>query len=316
MRAVARIARIASTFRHKKNKFENRQGASLMGSLDCTPGVRVIVVANEKGGSGKSTVAIHVAIALMRSGLRVATVDLDARQRTFTHYIDNRLAWCRQRARELPTPTHVCFDEEAEAAGGEGGASAALLRTLGSLGESHGCIVIDTPGHNSELGQFAHGLADTLITPLNDSFVDLDTLGSVDPENFRIAGVSHYALIVEEARRARREAGKPNTDWIVLRNRLSNLNSRNKRFVGEALDELSQQLGFRCAEGLAERVIFREFYPRGLTALDELDESTLGTRPTLSHASAQLEVQGLLAALLGSALPTDAADAPAEVQAA
>lgn len=281
------------------------------------PGVRVIVVANEKGGSGKSTVAIHVAIALMRAGLSVATIDLDARQRTFTHYIDNRLAWCRQRGCELSTPTHVCFDEESELAE-EGGAAEALLRTIASLSERHGCIVIDTPGHNSELGRLAHGLADTLITPLNDSFVDLDTLGSVDPESFRVAGISHYAVIVEEARRARREAGKPDTDWIVLRNRLSNLNSRNKRFVGDALDELAQQLGFRCAEGLAERVIFREFYPRGLTALDDLHEGTLGTRPTLSHASAQLEVQGLLATVLGLAAPAESAEAEEfdEVQAA
>jgi chromosome partitioning protein len=277
---------------------------------DCAPGVRVIVVANEKGGSGKSTVAIHVAIALMRAGLSVASIDLDSRQRTFTHYIDNRLAWCRQRGCELPTPTHICFDE-AEL-DGEGGAAETLLRTIASLSESHGCIVIDTPGHNSDIGRIAHGLADTLITPLNDSFVDLDTLGSVDPESFRVAGISHYALIVEEARRARRDAGSPDIDWVVLRNRLSNLNSRNKRFVGEALDELAQQLGFRCVEGLAERVIFREFYPRGLTAIDDLNEGTLGTRPTLSHASAQLEVQGLLAALLGLAVPAESAEEAGE----
>ena len=280
-------------------------------NLDSVRSVRVIVVANEKGGSGKSTVAIHVAIALMRAGLSVATIDLDARQRTFTHYVDNRLSWCRQKGRDLPTPTHVCFDEEAELAG-EGSPAEALLRTIVSLSENHGCIIIDTPGHNSELGRIAHGLADTLITPLNDSFVDLDTLGSVDPENFRLMGISHYAQLVEEARRARRDLGNPDLDWIVLRNRLSNLNSRNKKFVGEALDELAQQLGFRCIEGLAERVIFREFYPRGLTALDDLDEGTLGTRPTLSHVSAQLEVQGLLATLLGLPVPAESAEGAGE----
>jgi chromosome partitioning protein len=110
----------------------------------------------------------------------------------------------------------------------------------------------------------------------------------------------------------RREAGSPDIDWVVLRNRLSNLNSRNKRFVGEALDELAQRLGFRCVEGLAERVIFREFYPRGLTAIDDLNEGTLGTRPTLSHASAQLEVQGLLAVLLGLPLPAESAEETGE----
>ena len=146
-------------------------------------------------------------------------------------------------------------------------------------------------------------MADTLITPLNDSFVDLDVLGSVDPETFGISGISHYARIVADARQERQAAGLPDTDWIVLRNRLSMLTSRNKRFVGDALQDLSQKLGFRCTEGLAERVIFREYFPRGLTAVDDLDESTLGTRPTLSNVTAQLEVQGLLAALL---------DAPAD----
>ncbi len=262
------------------------------------PGVRVIVVANEKGGSGKSTVAIHLAIALLRSGQSVATVDLDASQRSFTHYIDNRLAWSRQRGLALPTPAHLCFDEESEDAEA-GTGPARLLTAVATLAETHNCIVIDTPGHNSEMARLALSLADTLVTPLNDSFVDLDSLASVDPETFRISDISQYARIVEEARVERQRKGSPDTDWIVLRNRLSNLNSRNKRAVGEALQELSQRLGFRCVEGLAERLIFREFYPRGLTAADALDAETLGTRPTMSHVTAQLEVQGLIAALLG-----------------
>ena len=272
------------------------------------PGVRVIVVANEKGGSGKSTVAIHLAIALLRSGQSVATIDLDATQRSFTHYIDNRLAWSRQRGLDLPTPTHVCLEETERSPG------AAFLSTLGTLAEQHNTIVIDTPGHDSEVARLALTLADSLLTPLNDSFVDLDSLGSVDPETFRISAVSHYARVVEDARALRRQQGKPDTDWIVLRNRLSILNSRNKRFVGDALHELSLRLGFRCLEGLAERVIFREFYPRGVTAADALDERTLGTRPSMSHVTAQLEVQGLLAALLGP--PVESAEVFAAVDAA
>ena len=106
--------------------------------VSCAPSVRVIVVANEKGGSGKSTVAIHIAIALLRSGLNVATVDLDTRQRSFTHYIDNRLAWGRQRGKPLPTPTHVCFDEENEFSTGETEAAGrtAFLSTVRELAES------------------------------------------------------------------------------------------------------------------------------------------------------------------------------------
>lgn len=275
------------------------------------PCVRVIVVANEKGGSGKSTVAIHLAIALMKSGQTVATIDLDCRQRSFTHYIDNRLAWSRQRGKELPAPTHVCFDEESEfsTAENEAAGGAAFISALESLASNHSYIIIDTPGHNHYLARLAHSMADTLITPLNDSFVDLDVLGSVDPETFSVTEASHYGRIVEDARRERQSEGKSDIDWIVLRNRLSTLSSRNKRYVGDALRDLSQILGFRCVEGFAERVIFREFYPRGLTAVDDLDETTLGARPTMSHVTAQLEVQGLLAALLGApAQSTDAMD--------
>jgi chromosome partitioning protein len=270
-------------------------------NVSCAPCVRVIVVANEKGGSGKSTVAIHIAVALLRTGATVATVDLDTRQRSFTHYVDNRLAWARQRGQELPAPTHVCFDEEAEFSSAEDEAAGreAFLKTIESLAENHSFIVIDTPCQNTYLTRLAHAAADTLITPLNDSFVDLDVLGSVDPETFAVAGISHYAHIVEDARRERQQAGKPDIDWIVLRNRLSSTPTRNKRYVGDALRDLSQRLGFRSIEGLAERVIFREFYPRGLTAADELNVTTLGTRPTMSHATAQLEVQHLIAALLG-----------------
>ena len=266
------------------------------------PGVRVIVVANEKGGSGKSTVAIHLAIALLRSGQSVATIDLDTTQRSFTHYIDNRLAWSRQRGLDLPTPTHVCFNEDDEFAALDGAAAhcAAFAKTIGRLADTHACIVVDTPGHDSAVTRLALTFADTLLTPLNDSFVDLDLLGSVDPDTFRVSGISRYARLVEEARSIRSSKGSPATDWIVLRNRLSMLNSRNKRLVDSALHELSQRLGFRYVEGLAERVIFRDFYPRGLTAADALDESTLGTRPTLSHATAQPEVQALFGTLLGA----------------
>jgi chromosome partitioning protein len=151
-------------------------------------------------------------------------------------------------------------------------------------------------------------LADTLITPLNDSFVDFDVLGTVDPETFALTGTSHYSQMVEEARRQRQLLDDVTQDWIVLRNRLSMLGSRNKRFVGEALHELSQRLNFRCIEGLGERVIFREFYPRGLTAVDDLDEITLGTRPTMSHVTARIEMETLLSTMrLGDLVGSGAA---------
>jgi chromosome partitioning protein len=261
----------------------------------------VIVVANEKGGSGKSTVAMHVAVALLKRGHRVATIDLDSRQKTFTHYIENRRTWAERAARGLKSPEHLCLDTQDEVTSAE-----VLSNALDMLGQSHDFVVIDTPGYDSPMMRLAHSMADILVTPLNDSFVDLDVLGSLDPDAMTVSAISHYAETVEQAQRQRRSSGLEAADWIVLRNRLSMTPTRNKRLVGAGLDELSRRLGFRCVEGLAERVVFREFFLRGLTAFDDLDEATLGKRPTMSHMTARLEVEVLLDAMnLGRGMESD-----------
>jgi chromosome partitioning protein len=265
----------------------------------------VIVLGNEKGGSGKSTTAMHVAIALLQAGQRVATIDLDSRQRSFTHYVENRLNWAERARAKLEIPQHYCV-----ARGGglrvdeiEAQEFSVFAEAVSAVENTHDFVVIDTPGSDSYLMRLAHSMADTLITPLNDSFVDFDVLGTVDPTTFEVAGVSHYAEMVREARRQRRLVDGGLIDWVVLRNRVSALGSRNKRLVGEGVDELGKQLGFRSADGFSERVIYREFFPRGLTALDELNEDTLGQRPTLSHVTARDEVKALVEALK---LPVDA----------
>jgi len=145
--------------------------------------------------------------------------------------------------------------------------------------------------------RLAHSMADTLITPLNDSFVDFDVLGVVDPTTFEVSGVSHYAEMVREARRQRRLVDGGLTDWVVVRNRLSALGSRNKRLVGTGVDVLAKELGFRAIDGFAERVVYREFFPRGLTALDEVDETTNGPRASPAHTTARDEVKNLIEAL-------------------
>ncbi len=259
----------------------------------------VIVLGNEKGGSGKSTTAMHIAVALLQAGQRVATIDLDSRQRSFTHYVDNRRDWAVRAGVKLELPAHYCvargfgvrLDEiEAQEFG-------AFAEAVSAVESSHDFVVIDTPGTDSYLMRLAHSMADTLITPLNDSFVDFDVLGVVDPTSFVLTGVGHYAEMVREARRQRRLVDGGLTDWVVVRNRLSTLGSRNKRLVGEGVDELGRQLGFRAVDGFAERVVYREFFPRGLTALDEINEDTLGQRPSPSHVTARDEVRNLIEAL-------------------
>jgi chromosome partitioning protein len=259
----------------------------------------VVVLGNEKGGSGKSTTAMHVAVALMNVGQRVATIDLDSRQRSFTHCVENRRAWAKHARVDLKLPVHFCVARGAKLKLDENEAIefAGFAEAIAAVEQSHDFVIVDTPGTDSYLTRLAHSMADTLITPLNDSFVDFDVLGTVDAATFAVTGESHYAEMVRDARRQRRLIDGTRMDWVVVRNRLSMLGSRNKRLMGEGLSELAARLGFRCVDGLAERIVYREFFPRGLSALDDLDEATLGTRPSLSHVTARDEVMGLIAAL-------------------
>lgn len=256
----------------------------------------VVVLGNEKGGSGKSTTALHIAVALLKAGQRVATIDLDSRQKSFSRYIDNRRAWAKRTGIDLELPHHCCValgdsmqieDNEVSEFGQFSAAVSAVEKTCDF-------IVIDTPGTDNYLMRLAHSMADTLVTPLNDSFLDFDVLGAVDPTTYSVIGESHYATMVRAARKQRRDLDGVTTDWIVVRNRLSMLGSRNKQLIAEGLDQLSFRLGFRPIDGFAERVVYREFFPRGLTALDDLNEATLGARPNMSHVTAREEVTTLL----------------------
>jgi chromosome partitioning protein len=165
---------------------------------------------------------------------------------------------------------------------------------LASVERAYDFLVIDTPGTDNHLTRLAHSMADTLITPINDSYVDFDVLGRVDPATFTITGESHYAQMVREARLQRRLVDGARMDWVVMRNRLSLIDSGNKTRISKGLLEMATRIGFRVAEGLAERVVYREFFPRGLTALDDLDDQTLGVSPSPSHVAARQEVTGLV----------------------
>jgi len=256
----------------------------------------VVVLGNEKGGSGKSTAALHIAVALLKAGQRVATIDLDSRQKSFTHYIENRRDWAERARVKLEQPMHYCVEraEGGSVEANEAEEFASFSAAIGAIERNYDVVVIDTPGADTYLMRLAHSMADTLVTPLNDSFLDFDVLATLDPTNFAVTGESHYAEMVREARRQRRLVDGQLTDWIVVRNRLSALGSRNKRLVGEGLTDLSKRMGFRSVDGFGERVVYREFFPRGLTALDDLDEAVLGTRPSMSHVTAREEVIGLL----------------------
>jgi chromosome partitioning protein len=257
----------------------------------------IIVVGNEKGGSGKSTTCMHVATALVRAGFRVGALDLDLRQRSFGRYVENRIAFLRKSGLDLPSPDMHELPEidPARLAPGENPFDRRLSEAVAALDARSDFVVIDCPGSHTRLSQLAHSLADTLITPLNDSFIDFDLLARVDAETGRILGPSIYAEMVWQARQLRAQAGLKPIDWIVLRNRLGAQQMHNKKKVGKALEDLSRRIGFRVAPGFSERVIFRELFPRGLTLLDLKDVGV--EQLNISNVAARQELRDLMKAL-------------------
>src|SRR3954463_5775275 len=257
----------------------------------------IIVLGNLKGGSGKSTLSMHIAVGLMKAGRRVATLDLDFEQRTLTRYIENRQAFAQEKELILDIPTHRDF---AEGASGptepvNDPARIHFVRTaLAAAEPGHDFIVIDTPSGVSKTNLFAHALADTVITPINDSFVDLDVIAT-SKDSAAQPALSPYTEAIRQAREARSLVTSEKLDWLVVRNRVSPLETRNERAIRDAIEEAGEQAGFRTARGLAERVIYREFFPKGLTAFDSLEASLLGVKPALSHVMARQEVRQVIA---------------------
>jgi len=243
-----------------------------------------IVFANEKGGTGKSTTAVHTAIALAASGHRVAALDLDSRQRTMTRYLENREATMRRLETELPQARYEVLEAHSEEA---------LNDAIARLSQDADVIVIDTPGRDDALARAAILKADTLVTPMNDSFVDLDLIGQVHPENYKITRPSFYAELIWNSRTARAKQTGKSVDWVVLRNRLQHIESHNLKRVGAALDELARRVGFRVIQGLGERVIYRELFPKGLTLLDMKQIHDVG----IGHITARQELREMIAGL-------------------
>jgi len=257
----------------------------------------ILVLGNEKGGSGKSTTGMHLIVALLKRGFRVGSIDLDARQGSLSRLIENRVAFAESSGRRLELPEHRrVFRSEAEVrSAARYEERQALDDALESLTACH-YIVIDTPGSDSYLSRLGHTCADTLITPLNDSFLDLDLLARIDHEGKRVMSPSLYSQMVWEQRQQRAAANLAPIDWVVMRNRLSHIDARNKREIGALLEQLGKRIGFRLAPGFGERVIFRELFPTGLTLLDLRDED-VGVQLNMSHVAARQEVRALLQAI-------------------
>ncbi|MFP4313895.1 MAG: division plane positioning ATPase MipZ, partial [Alphaproteobacteria bacterium] len=254
----------------------------------------IIVFGNEKGGSGKSTSAMHTAIALLRLGYQVGTIDLDARQATFTRYLRNRFHYVSDTRKSLPAPLHMAIEKSSAdtIAVQEKEDSAFLTMALDEMRTTCDFIVIDTPGSDTYLSRLAHSYADTLITPVNDSLIDLDLLADIDPSTYQIKAPSIYARMVAEQQDIKRERDGTGIRWIVMRNRLSHINANNKSVINNLMDNISREFGMVIAPGFGERVIFKELFLKGLTLMDLEDDpdNTL----TMSQIAARQEVRALI----------------------
>ena len=259
---------------------------------------RVIVIGNEKGGAGKSTVSIHLSVALLCIGRKVGVIDLDVRQRSMTRYLENRTRWMQNTGAKLPMPESVRVEasQDRDLDRAEAEESQRFLTSLARLKRECDFIIIDAPGGDTFLSRLAHMQADTLITPLNDSFVDFDLLGDVNPQTLDVLRPSFYSEMVWTCRKKKAQTSRRPVDWVVMRNRMSPLAARNKERVGGALENLSRRIGFRLAPGLSERVIYRELFPAGLTLLD-LTESASNVAFTMSHKAARQELRDLVIVL-------------------
>jgi chromosome partitioning protein len=300
---------------------------SIVPSSDVQSPPHVVVIGNQKGGSGKSTFAMHIIVALLQAGKRVACFDLDLNQQTLTRYLGNRLEWDREHEQKLELPDYYPVREEVayrkpwsrgtdlrqfisqftktgraheddlmdSSAFGQSADLSQFVSQLRQIGRAHrhDFIVIDTPGGVQHLNLIAHGMADTLITPINDSFFDLDVLVAIERSDLE-PQPSVYAKMVWRALEARRKVSGRATDWIVIRNRLEAVETNNQRQITRVLDVIQRTLGFRVARGLLERPVYREFFAAGLTVFDSVEGFKSAEESNQPDLLARLEVQNLM----------------------
>lgn len=253
----------------------------------------IIVVGNEKGGTGKSTLAMHLIACFLKESKKVSSVDLDGRQGTLTHYIQNRAAFAERHGIALDLPEHLSVtvrenvspDEQKEDEN-------AFAEQIETLAKDADVVVIDTPGADNYLFRLAHVYADILVTPLNDSLIDLDVLAKIDPETLTVKSPGHYAQTVWQARQKRAALRKKASTWLILRNRLMHVSTRNEKIIRSLLDSLGKRISFTPVSGLGERIIFRELFLKGLTLLD-VDDKRTQIEMSVSHVAARQELRSI-----------------------
>jgi len=257
----------------------------------------IFVVGNEKGGAGKTTCSMHLIIGLLDRGYKVASIDTDARQHSLTTYINNRKEYNKKnQTHNVDMPLHFHLKEASgyDSIETKEKNEKEQFEQAFNMAKNHAdYVVIDTPGSHTNLSRIAHSYADTIITPINDSFIDLDVMGKINGETMKIDKPSIYSQMIWEQKMERATRDRGEIKWVVVRNRLSNLDAQNKRNVADSLEQLSKRISFQIAPGFSERVIFRELFPHGLTLLD-LKKANFNKAFSISHVAARQELRNFL----------------------
>jgi len=223
------------------------------------PNAHVVVFANEKGGVGKSTLAFHCCVSLCDAGYDVTVVDLDRQQQTLARALTNRDATARSLDVDLPRPRYLVLESQS---------GALLSQEIARVGSASDFVIIDVAGSDSAIARRAIALADTLVTPVNSSFVDIDLLGCFNPVTMQLKGEGHFTRLVNELRIERQARNLKPLDWVVMKNRVRSSERRQQSRIDQALDQLAETARFRLGIGLSERVAYRELFLFGLTHLD------------------------------------------------
>jgi chromosome partitioning protein len=238
---------------------------------------------------------MHLAIGLLQRGASVGSIDLDSHQQSLSRYLSNRRLWCLDNSVSLMAPDHRLIEPSLQDS-----RSAAFQQDLQSLNDALATlksrcdiVLVDCPAGDGSLSRAAHAAADVLVTPLNDSFIDLDPLLQFRPGSFQLLALGAYFRMLWELRNERHRQGRKAFDWIVLRNRLSGLADQNKKDLSHILGKVAPIMRFHLAQGLGERIIFRRLFAQGLTLFD-IDEAKTFILPSHSHEAARSELGDLL----------------------
>ena len=254
---------------------------------------KVVVFGNEKGGSGKTTTAFHIAIILTKAGKKILAIDIDIRQKSFTRYLDNRNKTIERDKLPLQLPYIMSISDELIKSVDKD--SSELKNIIDQKRQEYDFIIVDTPGHYNALSKAVHEQADIIITPINDSFLDVDLLGQVNNQHYTDLKAGVYSNMIFECKKKRALIDKKEIEWYVIRNRISSTTTNNMQNIEEAINKLSSKYGFKVISGFGDRVIFKELFLDGLTLSDA--RTSPKVKINLSTVAARNELREIVKAI-------------------